>query len=243
LDRKQLKIEKWEDNKAGGELYKAKGWGQAVGDFSLPEVNNSLPTWGNYEVKYPDEQGQYDWSKLKDFKQFYLESDLNAFEETYETVIDVDNIIDYFLLINVFSAFDNGGNNVYVCRLNQDSPYFFVSWDYDATLGMGIYGDQEINLIGGLISHGLTRKLIQLPNYRTKLKERWSVLRDNQLEVETILSYYQANYATLTESNVFIREMPIERLGRMDLAPDAMEYLEEALRSQLLFLDQYVESL
>ncbi|MEO0469957.1 MAG: CotH kinase family protein, partial [Bacteroidota bacterium] len=141
LDRKQLKLDKCTDQSDGGELYKAKAWDAAVIAFSLPEYDNNNLLWGGYEVKYPEETGKFDWGKLKAFKEYFKGSLPNDFENVYPQKVDVDNLIDYFILINILGAFDNAGNNVFIARKDQSSPYYFVSWDYDATVGLDISGN------------------------------------------------------------------------------------------------------
>ncbi len=237
LDRKQLKLETYTDSSNGGELYKAKGWDKAVIAFSLPEFDNNNPNWGGYEIKYPEEVGTYDWGKLKEFIKFFKGSIPNDFDETYSEKIDVDNIVDYFIFINLLSAYDNNGNNIYVARRNQASPYYFVSWDYDATLGLNIFG-KELTRIDDFLHHVVTRKLIGSATFRTKLKARWEQLRSGILESDNIKSYYRSNYAKLLRNGVYEREGMIFRLEKASPDSTAISYLERSLDERLQYLDK-----
>lgn len=243
LDRKQLKLEVRTGHSNGGELYKAKGWGDAVGGFSLPEVDNSLLSWGNYWIKYPEEPGTYDWTKLRQFTAFYLNGTSNTFKQTYPDRIDVNNIIDYFILINILIAFDNAGNNVYIARKDQMSPYFFVSWDFDATLGLGIFGNESPPNSSGLVHHKLTNSLLLQPDAKILLKDRWNLLRSDYLRVENIKRIYRNNHSLLLRNKIYARESSIPRLERSLPDSSSMQYLEGILDQQLLYLDDYIESL
>ncbi|MEM6805647.1 MAG: CotH kinase family protein [Bacteroidota bacterium] len=242
LDRKQLKLEKCNDQSDGGELYKAKAWDAAVIAFSLPEFDNNDSYWGGYEIKYPQEVGKYDWQKLKGFIEFFKGNPPDNFENLYPQRVDVDNIIDYFILINVIGAFDNAGNNVFIARKNQSSPYYFVSWDYDTSLGIGINGD-PFNLEASFIQHSVSRQLWLSPLFKDKLKSRWENLRVNQLSNEKLISYYQNNHAILMRNKVYEREAMISNLSKSLPDPSAMNYLEETLEQRLAFLDEAIDNL
>ena len=242
LDRKQLKLERCTNQSDGGELYKAKGWGQAVIAFSLPTYDNSSLFWGGYEIKLPQETGKYDWQKLKEFIEFFKGNVPDNFENTYPQKVDVDNIIDYFILINITAAFDNTGNNVYIARKNQSSPYYFVSWDYDATLGIGINGEIA-SPENRFMHHTVTRRLWLSQDFQDQLKTRWENLRSNQLTTKNIKSYYQNNYSILLRNRIYEREEMITNLEKALPGPAPMIYLEEILEQRLAYLDEEIEKL
>ena len=242
LDRKQLKLDKCTSSLDGGELYKAKAWDEAVIAFSLPSFDNNSLFWGGYEVKYPQEQGKYDWQKLKELISFFTDNPSNDFEGLYPQKIDVDNLIDYFIQINLIYAFDNAGNNVFIARKNQTSPYYFVSWDYDATLGIGINGDNAA-IQDNLISHPVTNRLLSSASFKEKLKMRWNELRSSQLTYETIISYYQNNHSILLKNKVYQREASLPNLDKADPGINAMLYLEETFKERLEYLDEAIGNL
>lgn len=242
LDRKQLQLEEKTNPSDGGELYKAQGWGEAVGEFSFPEVDNSIPFWGNYSVKYPTDPGSYDWNKLRGFKDFYKNATPETFLANYTERVDVDNLVDYFILINTIYAFDNTGNNIFIAKKDQDSPYFFVSWDFDATLGIGIYGDR-VSVIDNADNHRLTRRLLGVEAYKSKLKARWLSLRSTYLSTPNIKAIYRTNHDKLLRNKVYSRESLVLRLERQVPNDDEIAYLNQILDQRLRFLDEYIDSL
>ncbi len=242
LDRKQLKLETYTDSFNGGELYKAKGWDEAVIAFSSPEFDNNNSNWGGYEIKYPEEVGTYDWGKLKGFIEFFRGSPPSDFDETYAEKIDVDNIVDYFIFINLLNAYDNTGNNIYIARRNQASPHYFVSWDYDATLGLDISGG-EFTGSDDFLNHVVTRRLLGSATFRTELKARWEQLRSGILESGNIKSYYRSNYAKLLRNGVYEREEIISRLEKASPDSTSIRYLERVLDERLQYLDEAIGKL
>lgn len=242
LDEKQLQLDRDNDPSLAGELYKAKGWDQAVIAFSLPPFDNNDPNWGGYEVKYPDNVGSFDWGKLKTFIEFFKNQPGSDFETQYPKIIDQDNIIDYFLLINVLDAFDNTGNNIYIARKNQALPYYFVSWDFDATVGLGIFGQESIPSTD-FVHHVVTRQLINSPSFQQQLKERWADLRADMLSTESVKAIYLANYATLVNNGLYEREARITRLEKQVPDENELTYLETGLENRLQWLDMAIEAL
>lgn len=242
LDEKQLQIDRDSDPSLAGELYKAKNWDEAVIGFSLPPFDNTSPNWGGYEVKYPEETGSYDWGKLKALIEFFNNQPDSDFETQYPQTIDLENIIDYFLLINVLDAFDNSGNNIYIARKNQALPYYFVSWDFDATAGLGIFG-QENPPTNGFVHHLVTRRLIGSPSFQSELKLRWADLRADVLSDESVKAFYRANYATLVNNGIYQREAGITRLEKRLPGENDLDYLENSLENRLQILDKAIEAL
>lgn len=243
LDRKQLKLEAYDgDPLIGGELYKAKEWVNAVGGFSLPQVDNSSTEWGNYEIKYPTDPGTFDWAKLRNFKDFFINgSDTEIIEQSAEKV-DIDNLVDYFIFTNLIYGFDNQGNNVYIARRDQMSPYFFVSWDYDATLGIGINGE-DIPSTAGVLLHVVTERLLLTDTFRNALKVRWQSLKNDRLRGDRIKAFYQDNYSLLRRNNIYEREAVFSRFERDFPGIMELETITRTLDERLLFLEEYIANL
>ena len=78
MDRKQLGLKKY-NGELRGLLYKGNGSGAPTFE-SLPDYNNALGTWDNYEWVYPNEaEASYNWSHLYSFTNFVMNSSDNVF--------------------------------------------------------------------------------------------------------------------------------------------------------------------
>jgi hypothetical protein len=244
LDRKQLKLDKLSNSSEGGELYKAIGWGGAVGNIDFPPVDNNSVSWANYWLKYPDISEDFDWNDFRDFTFCSSSCTLNEFEENYSDLVDKNNAYDFLIFINLLGAFDNFGNNTFVARKNAESPYFFVSWDFDATLGIGITGyDAPFLIDDNFRTHHILTKLLVSDDNKEEFKLRWSFLRSDILNGDNIKSIYRGNYDKLIRNKIFLRENSISKLERDYPDPSSIIYLEDAIDQRLDILDQDISSL
>jgi len=135
IDRKQLKLKK-----KGGYLYKGKEW---TDECKLQGIsasyNNSSLTWQGFESDYPDEAGEIEFKYLSDLVQFFASASKEEFAAHCEERLDASSLIDYFIFINLLSAYDNTGRNVFwgIYNVNLTAvPKFIIQpWDMDGTLG------------------------------------------------------------------------------------------------------------
>ncbi|MCS3198387.1 CotH kinase family protein [Bacteroides thetaiotaomicron] len=92
-----------------------------------------------FESDYPDEVGEIEFKYLSDLIQFFAVASKEEFAAQYEERLDISSLIDYFIFINLLSAYDNTGRNVFWGIYNVNLtllPKFIIQpWDLDGTLG------------------------------------------------------------------------------------------------------------
>jgi hypothetical protein len=135
VDRKQLKLKK-----TGGYLYKANDWTNETKMQSIGGTySNSSLTWRGYETSYPDEIGSIEFKYLYDLVQYFATATVPDFESTFESHIDINSLIDYFIFINLICAYDNTARNVlwavYDVNASTIPKFQILPWDLDGTLG------------------------------------------------------------------------------------------------------------
>lgn len=156
MDRKQMKLKKYDEEKAGtaeairGQLYKASDWSYSVfmGHYSdnsyYPmtspvSFNNNSETWDSYEVKYPDlGDGQpVDWRELYNAVDLVASASDRDFSAMVGTYFDIPTIIDYYILMDVILSADNHGKNMYWGIYNRNKSVMMTPglWDLDSTCG------------------------------------------------------------------------------------------------------------
>ena len=215
VDRKQLKLKKYDDNYRGLS-YKANTWNTLLGDgqYDADAPQNGLE-WNGYESEYPGEENMAGWEYLKDFLEFcsprYTSN--SSFAENITRHVDLENIIDYTLFINAVYALDNAIKNMYlsVYNIQKDSCFFITPWDLDATFGRSYEGsvanlyafDEAIPF-----SNVLIRRLYEnnVKQFQTRLQERWKELRSSHLSVDSVtlrINQYKQLFET---SGAFERE-------------------------------------
>ena len=114
-------------------------------------------------------------------KSFVGNSDID-FREQIGSVFDLDNIVDWHILLLLTNNNDGILKNFYLYKADSNTPIRIAPWDYDHSIGRD--GDGELNLIRKELDiprSMLFRRLIEWPAYTAKLKARWLELKDQKL--------------------------------------------------------------
>lgn len=235
VDRKQLKL-KNHNGDIRGELYKGDAWGNGAVTFSwIGEYDNSSDVWDGFEYKHPDEE--IDWINLYNLIDFVLNASDEEFNSNYSTYFDVDNLVDYFIFLNLTRATDNTGKNTYLAKYNTDQPYFYVPWDLDGVFG-NIFDGSPDNTTNDILMNNLFERVwkdCSGNGFKQKVKERWNTTRENLFSYESLMSIFEANYSILNQNLVYERENIA--WNQYELETDQMTYLATWLGNRLSYLD------
>lgn len=235
VDRKQLKLKKYDNQTIRGELYKGSDWGGATTFSSLPPFDNTSSTWGGFEYKHPEEE--IDWSNLYDFVDFVENSSTQDFNSNYKSVFKLNNAVDYYIFLNLLRATDNTGKNLYIAKYKAGEPYYYVPWDLDGVFGTNWQGNQD-NVTDNLLSNGFYDRLNQdcSPNgFRAALVQRWAQLRASIITQNSIMARFTANNDYLVGNNAFEREHVAWNGFTYD--PAQLTYVNSWLSNRLAYLD------
>lgn len=82
-------------------MFKGDAWTKAV-EFEdvVPIIDSVSELWGGYEYKEPD---SINWTNLYNFVDFVANSDTADFNKNYSNCFDVDNWVDYYIFMSVFT--------------------------------------------------------------------------------------------------------------------------------------------
>ncbi|MDR0427082.1 MAG: CotH kinase family protein [Dysgonamonadaceae bacterium] len=244
IDRKQLQLGKYDEQKGiKGELYKSQGWGATVFSSCPPYDNNSF-LWINldgygYENKYPKEVPP-DWEDLYDFVYLVLDGSDSRFYAQYQSYFNIENVTDYFILLNVARARDNTGNNLFVARYNAGEPYFYVPWDFDGSFGNEWDGSKNAGTTD-ILTNGFYARLLKdysENGFIQRLQTKWELLRKDCLTASNLTDMFRENYHYLKENGVYEREESVWKTKdgyRFD--SQYAEYMQDWITERLLFLD------
>lgn len=221
IDRKQLKLKK-----KGGYLYKGKEW---TDECKLQGINtpysNSKQTWQGFESDYPDEVGEIEFKYLSDLIQFFAVASKEEFAAQYEERLDISSLIDYFIFINLLSAYDNTGRNVFwgIYNINLTLlPKFIIQpWDLDGTLGrtwdaIKLDPEKGLGFDNGLILRNdagskyfrpFERIMNENPNnIKRRIYERLMAVKDNALSPANMASKVDYYKRQIVESGALERD-------------------------------------
>ena len=250
IDRKQLGLEKY-DGQARGELYKGAGAEDSVLYRTLLDYDNDSSYWGGHEWKYPD---IIDWRPLHTFTDFVINSSQSDFNHQIASKLDMENAIDFFIFINVLQAWDNTGKNTYLAKYDSSSPYFYIPWDLDATIGNSWRGDGSKTYDEGgqvMLGNSLFSKLLMNPDFIHSLKARWQDLSVGIFELENFKQMFRENYIFLRDNGIYQRESRVpqvannygESLVVMDNGEGEMNYIEQTLERIHTTFNTFIEGL
>ena len=242
VDENLLKLKDPENETINGVLYKASGYEGATMFEKLPDFENIFPHWGGYEMEFPVIEYKYHWDDLYAFTDFVLNASTKDFKNKIDQKINLENTIDYYLLMNLLRATDNLGKNYYIAQYDKNTPYFLVPWDLDGVLGTIIDG-RHIPTTDDILSNGLFDRLIKdnPKNYRDRLKTRWQNLRKKEFDGSNILAKIDKWYERFDKQKIYERE---EILWKPEISrEEQLKYLKQWLEKRLIFLDNHFKNL
>ena len=241
MDRKQLGLRKY-NGEIRGVLYKGNGPGAPTFD-TLPDYDNTMDTWDNYEWVYPNESDTaINWNHLYSFTNFVINASDNVFNSQYAAQFDKDNAIDYYLFINSLMAMDNMGRNLFLARYKKSSTYIYLPWDLDAIWGLNTNGNQT-HVTGGLKSNGFFDRLMNDctdNGFVASAQTRYNALRENILTTEHIMELVQRQYDELVESGAYEREH--EAWPQFTVDESQLDYLSKWLDDRFNYLDNEINA-
>ena len=235
VDRKLLKLKKHKDQ-IRGELYKGINWGEANTFSSLPSYDNNSSIWAGFEYKHPDEETN--WSNLYDLVDFVINSSDDTFYEEYSNYFEVDNLVDYFIFLNLLKATDNTSKNLYLAKYNTDDRYFYVPWDLDATFGTYYDGSKDPGT-HNLLRNNLYDRLLHdcsAGGFKEKLKNKWLHLRSTTITPSTLISMFDASYQLLKTNDIYTKESLV--WAAYEYKHDDWEYTTTWIFNRISYLDQ-----
>ncbi|MBO4876178.1 MAG: CotH kinase family protein [Bacteroidales bacterium] len=147
-----------------------------------PVFKNDTST--DYDQKFPKKK-KCDMSMyMYEFKNFLFNSDDATFAREIEKHIDIENVIDWQILLLVSNGGDGVLKNFFLYKKNSTTPFRIALWDCDHSFGRD--GDNEMNLIRNEIDCNrniMLKRLSEIPEigYEKRLRERYKELRDNKI--------------------------------------------------------------
>ena len=165
--------------------------------FSTKKGPTKSTAFDRYHQKYPKIDKSDKTAYLAEFANFMHYSSDVDFAKNISQWVDIDNIMDWHILLLFSNNTDGIAKNLYLYKKDNDTPFRIAIWDYDHSFGRD--GDNELSFWGKKIkceSSILVKRLMEIEQtgYRSKLKQRWLELREQGiLSVESFRTKMQAN--------------------------------------------------
>jgi len=204
-----------------------------------------------FEQREPEPERLAYWPPLQELTRFVSSAPREKFfdpQAGVESLLDLDNAIDFHLLVLVTGNRDGITKNYLVARdapASDTAPrprFFFVPWDYDGTFGRD-WNASRVGVEFWLTNH-LFERLRQNPEYRARFAARWRHCRDGPFSAKSIQGMMEANARTLGEAaGRNFQRWPLNR----GPYPDRLTFEEDLaqmrtwIEARLQWLDREIE--
>ncbi len=224
----------------GSVMYKADANGATL--YDLDTVRRV------FEQEYPDADDIVYYAPLEALIQFLNTASDAEFIDTVGDLVDIDSVVDYWLLTNVTSDSDTLKKNYYLVRSGA-GKWFFVPWDKDASFDMwwtgrrvGTFNRWEPQ------KNNLIRRLIELPatGFNTLVKARYNALRSSifsEAELAARFANYHAAVVPVSGNSENARARNFQRWpesggeGVNDTELGTVDYISDWIIGRMGFLD------
>ncbi len=159
-----------------------------------------------FEQMAPDPRVLAYWQPLDQLAQFIHASTTTQFFDAKQGIashLDLDNAMDFHLLVLVTGNSDGITKNFYLARpkptTDTVSRFFFIPWDFDGSFGQNWNATRSpVEL---WLSNHLFDRLLESPDYRRRFASRWERLRDRQFSIRSIHEMIDANAKVIAEAS------------------------------------------
>ncbi len=201
----------------------------------LPEQEPTSARWGDWGQKFPNPSKHLVWGDFKALSNLIVKGTDAEFTQSIGSLIDLDNVIDYYLFINLCGGTDNLGKNWHFLKKSPADKFLIVPWDLDGTWGKNTVGEpHNLNVLSNRFFDRL--KDLNPENYNQRIRQRWTQLRSNQFSEAHILALFDDNFSRLqhygilqTENNLWHQSLGIEQ---------EQAYVESWVINRLAYLDE-----
>lgn len=146
-------------------------------DNTIPQKENNF-----HQQTFPKIEKINQHKLIEKTREFILNANDSIFTHNIGQFFDINNIIDWHILLLTTNNSDGILKNFYLYKINQETPIRISPWDYDHSFGRD--GDNELNLNTRKVDLQrsiLFARLLKFNWYKKKLKERWIYLNNQDI--------------------------------------------------------------
>lgn len=210
----------------GGVLYKAVG---STANFKTPRLRAVVQ-------REPHWRASAHWDPYVRLLAALSEPDRDVFRRTVGKVIDIDNVMDFEILVNLTQNGDGVNHNLYLARDNAvDSRFFIVPYDYDKTFHRSVTN-------GWFYSNYLFNRLkADMPGYAAGLDVRWKGLRRAVLSEEAVLARVDNIERTMATGGALKRNFSTWKAPEGRPHEVQVQEIKDWLSARLRIMDSIIE--
>lgn len=187
----------------GSVLYKAQDHLGTLQIFYSPSIVAQ-----SFDQEYPNLKDAIRYDPLLELMNFIVNSTDQEFASGIASRVDLDSVVDWLIVLDATATTDNMDHNFMIGR-NASGKFFLSTWDHDAALTMDYKGafanwtPTTSLLVGSYKRNNLIRRLIEIPatGFNTKLKARWTALKAQGLNADSLLTILNTQVQELQKTN------------------------------------------
>ena len=141
----------------------------------IPQDTNNY-----YQQHFPKKHKEDRSQQAEAIVKFLKYSTDDVFRSQVATLFDLDNIVDWHLLLLLTNNSDGLLKNFFLYKTDDKTPFRIAPWDYDHSYGRD--SDNEYNMLTHNVDCNrstLLRRLLEWDSYRQQLAHRWNNLRES----------------------------------------------------------------
>jgi spore coat protein CotH len=153
-------------------------------------IGNPQDSSNYYQQKFPKIHKSDQTVYIEAFRSVIFDTSDAVFDSEIGSWIDIENVIDWHLLLLYSYNADGIMKNFYLYKLDTHTPFRIAIWDYDHSFGRD--GDNEMNMMDRSMRIERSKLFNRLLaseslDYMDKLKRRWAQLRSSGLFSENYM--------------------------------------------------------
>lgn len=201
---------------------------------------------GNYfQQNFPDIEDEDKNDYLESVMQFMIHANDSVFASEIGDYFDIENVIDWHLLLMFTNNGDGVMKNFYLYKQNSHTPFRIAIWDYDDAFGRD--GEGELKMLKSLPDFDRCLLLTRLRNnpyldYDAQLRRRYKELRDSGLfSKKHVEKMIDANDRMIKEDVARnFEKWPVDGIGYYDASSyeEELAIMREYLDAITPFLDK-----
>lgn len=205
--------------------------------LSYPTKLPRTSTWGGWEQVLPNPNYELDWENFQELSRLISQAGDDEFLEKIDRLLDLENVIDYYLFVNLFRGSDSVAKNWFFLQKDEQATFEILPWDIDVSWGRNARGE-ELDYETIVTNRLFTRlKALNPSDYRNRLNKRWLDLRSTIFIEDYLLNLFYENFEQLMEYQIIPYENQIWNVN-VDLDTE-MIYIKEWFDNRLDVLDEY----
>lgn len=258
MDRKQLKLAKYETDSVGnitihGQLWKANNYTKGTTFSDVSDINNNDSVWFGFETKYPsiDEVSPTDYTVIYNAVNLAHSAYDSKWRRVAQNYYDLPVIRDYYIFVQTLLAIDNSNKNIYwaVYDKQSDQMITLAVWDLDCTVGQDWTNTpfRPENRVGPERNYSIGNNLfgrlnLLIDGFHDDMVSRYQSLRKGVLHTDSITQRYLSHIDCLIHAGAAARENDRwggdNDLGGHQLDWEAEKtYIADWLQRRLRYLD------